>query len=648
MAQDPLSLYSIFHLNISFSSIEEERRADVIRRCYWPLLHLAALPGMRIGIEASGHTLETVATIDPAWCPTLRRLIETGQVELVGSGYVQMIGPLVPPEITAANLTFGTETYARLLGCRPSVALVNEQAYAPGLVPLYLDAGYCALVADWANPFSHHPDWPGRLLYLPQQVLGSDGRNIDLLWSDTVGFQKFQRYAHDQMDCEDLLAFLDLHRQKGALSFPLYANDAEIFDFRPGRFSTEPPPGNGEWERIVRLYTQLAADPRFRLVLPSEVLGLADRPGGGTSLTLETADCPVPVKKQPKYNLARWAVTGRDDLGVNTLCWRSFEALRHHRDAPTAWWRELCYLWSSDFRTHITDRRWQSFCERLDRFATQVGATLPDPPFPPPVHTSGVPRVQHHKRHIDIETASLKVRLNPRRGLAIESCGRPGQPWLFGTLPHGWYDDIAYGADFYSGHIVMECGGHKLTDLDPVSPEIETVAGGIRVCGTLERQDWRIDKCLTIHDDRACLDLEFEITCELPHPAQLRLGAVTLNPDAFDRAHLSYAAHNGGYTSERHSLAKAVDLSRPAAFSVSTATCLGLTGGSLEIADHRHRVTIITPRTVAAVAGLVTCVDVRPSYFCRASFSARETDDTSPRETTRWIARRFAFRIEID
>ena len=34
----------------------------------------------------------------------------------------------------------GNEIYERLLGIRPSLALINEQAYSAGLVPLYLDA----------------------------------------------------------------------------------------------------------------------------------------------------------------------------------------------------------------------------------------------------------------------------------------------------------------------------------------------------------------------------------------------------------------------------------------------------------------------------------------------------------------------------
>ena len=36
-----LQVFAFFHLNLAFSSIEEERRGEVIARCYWPLLKLA-------------------------------------------------------------------------------------------------------------------------------------------------------------------------------------------------------------------------------------------------------------------------------------------------------------------------------------------------------------------------------------------------------------------------------------------------------------------------------------------------------------------------------------------------------------------------------------------------------------------------------
>src|SRR5258705_2190294 len=90
-----LRVFAFFHLNLAFSSIEEERRAEVIARCYWPLLRLAK-KHLHIGIEVSGYTLEQIALHDPAWIAQARALLAQNKIELIGSGYSQMIGPLVP------------------------------------------------------------------------------------------------------------------------------------------------------------------------------------------------------------------------------------------------------------------------------------------------------------------------------------------------------------------------------------------------------------------------------------------------------------------------------------------------------------------------------------------------------------------------
>ena len=31
----PLRLFTVFHLNLCYSAIEEEQRLEVMRRCYW-------------------------------------------------------------------------------------------------------------------------------------------------------------------------------------------------------------------------------------------------------------------------------------------------------------------------------------------------------------------------------------------------------------------------------------------------------------------------------------------------------------------------------------------------------------------------------------------------------------------------------------
>ncbi|HRR42652.1 MAG TPA: hypothetical protein P5244_15580, partial [Syntrophales bacterium] len=67
MTTPNLKLYTIFHLNLAYSSIEEEQRPEVIRRCYWPLLKLVRDYSLPFGVEATGYTLEEINRLDPNW-----------------------------------------------------------------------------------------------------------------------------------------------------------------------------------------------------------------------------------------------------------------------------------------------------------------------------------------------------------------------------------------------------------------------------------------------------------------------------------------------------------------------------------------------------------------------------------------------------
>lgn len=666
-----LQLYNFFHLNLAYSAIEEEERPKVIERCYWPLLRLARRRDLPFGIELSGYTLESIAEIDPGWVAELRALVNDGPCELIGCGYAQIIGPLVPPEVTAANLRIGHQVYEALLGCRPTVALLNEQVYSSGMVPLYQEGGYQAVIMEWNNPAREHPDWDPEWRYLPQLACGPGGERIPLIWNKSIAFQKFQRYAHGELELDELLAFVRGHRStERTRALPLYGNDVEIFDFRPGRYMTEAPlHDEGEWARIDRLYAALQSEPELRFIRPSEVLALRSLSGADQPLRLESPAQPTPVKKQDKYNIVRWAVTGRDDLGINTLCWCLCEALRTNPAAADADWRELCYLWSSDFRTHITATRWQRYHDRLSGFAKRWLDPLPDAaPQPPrilandakqptsggcsapgisastadafPTRVSSQPRrahtliaVRREGRFLDIRGERLQVRLNCLRGLALDRFTdlHIGEGPLCGTLHHGYFDDIRWGADYYSGHLVFESPGRpKITDLNPVEPTVTSVSGGLCVSGSIATPLGPVEKRWWIDDAAGRLRLQLRLCWDEPVVGSLRLGHITVMPGAFDAETLSYCSHNGGTVMESFPLAGA-DFAhgRAVSFLVSASHAVGLTGGLITLGDDRTRLHLHCDKTQTAMIALVEHHPVQGRHFTRIALSARELDDTS-------------------
>lgn len=649
----PLHLFAFFHLNLAFSSIPEEQRARVIARCYWPLLTIAERHRVPFGIEASAYTLEVIRDIDPRWLTKLRQLCDDGLCEFIGAGYAQLIGPLVPAAVNRHNLRLGHQRYEALLGRRPRVALVNEQAYAAGLVAHYLEAGYEAIIMEWDNAARAHPEWDRRWRRYPQYALGTDGEKMPVLWNKSIAFQKFQRYAHGEISLDDYFTYLDAQSAEMTGVFPLYGNDAECFDFRPGRFMTEAPlADDGEWARIDALIARLKASDRYRFVSPSGALTFLNDPLGGHALSLQSASQPIPVKKQEKYNPLRWAVSGRNDLQINTDCWQLYDALAQHPQPNDEDWRELCYLWSSDFRTHITEPRWQAYRARLDAAlarhvgqnrhpAKQIAAT------PAPASDTARPEITLGERLLHIRGQRLDIALNLRKGLAVEHFidRTLGEDVLFGTLEHGYFDDIALGADFYTGHFVYEAPGKaKATDLARCEPGITWDGHALTVAASLPSAIGTIDKVWRIDDAAGTLDLALTLTVPAPAQGSLRLGHLTLAPTAFDATGLCFRTHNGGTQPETFAVGhEVVQHGRPVSFLVSANQALGMTEGWVELGDTRRCVRLAADKTAAALLGLVTFQTAAPTYFFRLALTAKELDDTAKPHDEQRITARLQF-----
>ena len=97
------------------------------------------------------------------------------------------------------------------------------------------------------------------------QIAFSGGYRIPVIWNDSIAFQKFQRYAHDDdTTLDNVFKYLE---QKGDSKknkwLCLYGSDAEVFNFRPGRFYVEKEIKHDEWERIRKLYEYMSKRPNL-------------------------------------------------------------------------------------------------------------------------------------------------------------------------------------------------------------------------------------------------------------------------------------------------------------------------------------------------------------------------------------------------
>lgn len=622
-----MKLFAIFHLNLMFSSIPEEERPQVVKRCYWPLLNLIEEYDLKLGIEASGITLEIIQDIAPKWIEKFSSLLSQNKTEFIGCGYGQIIGPLVPASVNQANLHTGNTVSEKILGLCPDIALVNEQAWSAGLVEHYIKAGYKGVFMDYDNP-ARFADWDNTIQHYPQRAIGVSGESIPILWSRSMVFQKLQRFAHGEIELTEYINYIE-NLKTGDGWLPIYGNDAEIFDFRPGRYKTEAEFGDkSEWECIKEAFKTLQAR-KHTFHLPSQVLSDLDHPLGGKKISLCTAQQPVPVKKQQKYNLTRWAVSGKDDFHMNSLC-RAVTAKLEDMDATDPLvqekWQELCFCWSSDFRTHITPKRFAKATYRLNKLAKSLNAKINEPTFKV---TGKTPELK--SRLLNIETENTSVSINTAKGLAIHKAAfaKHGQTPSFGTVEHGYFKDISLGADFFSGHLIMEGPGNpKETDLSKIVPRISEEQKYIQVACEMEIHQGHLEKAVRVHKQKQQIDILYRFQLNEKPQGYIRLGHITLLTENFNTERFFYTVANGGLREEFYLDDKSFDHSNNVSFLVSSSHATGMTDSKLVIGGEKTALAITPVVSEHAFIAMVTCRQADPTPFVRVAFSMQEMDET--------------------
>lgn len=649
-------LYSIFHCNLAFSSIPVEHFPLVVRNCYWPLLELCE-DGFPMAIEMPAWTLDEVRKIDSSFVRKLSSLWRQGKCEFIGSGYSQAIFPLIPAEVNEWNLDIGGKLYKKMLGKKPSVAFVNEQTWSAGLAGLYKKAGYKAIIMEWNN-CQRYNNYPPEYLYFPQTALGAplkDGRRpeIPVIWNNSIAFQKLQRYCQGLLPEGEYLAYLKKHIPSGG-AFPLYGNDAEIFDYRPG---DESPGVMGEHRRMRGLLKKISGLKNLEFVTPSVLLQkMKDRPGAFHPVSLESAETPVPCKKQEKYNPLRWAVTGRDSVHVNTQCHRAFNNIKEIESRGLAdsvrveeFRKALCYLWSSDFRTTTTDEKFLDYQNRMGWLQVETAKLVGSGPKK---RMRAVKKIEggiktriitEDDYTLSLRGPGIKVSFLKNKGLAIKELTFPGispHP-LLGTLEHGYYEDIELGADFFSGHLInVQRDGRKVTDLVQVRPEIEKEGGRISITGRIPLEMGILWKRYEIDLARPTLRLTYDLKTNGLSASSLRLGIFTFFPHAFHRDSLFFEAINGGSAVERTTLkGHIVAHDKPVSPSISASSCLGATEGWVSVGDRQKKIIIRADKarlfSVPMVRYQETERDHGPkgkenkNFFFRIIHSIGEVDDTA-------------------
>ncbi len=642
--------FLIFHHNLAFSSVPASHYRFIISHVYEQILELAE-DGIPLGLEYTGETLEIIQQLRPDFIRRLRSLVQDEQAELIGSSYSQAIFPLIPAEVNLWNLQLGLKTYEQLLDTRPELAYINEQCFSDGLPELYRDQGYKAMILDWMNARKGN-DWPVPWRFQP---LLHEPTGMHFLWNDSISFQKFQRTVWGELAPREWKNFIIRQEQLAAdlnvgnPVFSLYGSDAEVFDYRPGTLETRTA-ARGHFNRIRDLLTWIRSRSNTSAIeFPSWALRRGTshhRPPGVQKLC--TPAHPIKTKKQDKYNVTRWAVTGRASTRMNSQCFRLFNTLRSlqkssmDRDMLHFLQKEVVRLWGSDFRTHTTDEKIELFRNAMGAALFHAGAANSTDIVPSTQladHTGTTTKKPHsNDRRIILENNHCRLIVLKNRGLAVEEFSCSGAPALLGTIPHGYYADISLGSDFYTGHLMLLTqDGHQYTDLSNTIAEVDILETDntitVRNSTPMKLPGLLLCKTLTLGDHS--LTIEYEMYAKDLRPASLRLGICTFPPETFNRKSLFFETVNGGKNPERFILATTpVRQHTPVNHTVTCKHCLGNVNGQLIVGDSARCLAILTDHSELYSVPLVhfePALDQmgQKSYFLRIYHSICERDDVA-------------------
>ena len=209
---------------------------QAFRQSYHPFLEtLERHPSIRLALHYSGSLLDWLGDRQPQFLQRLRRLVRSGQVELLASGYYEPILPLIPEADRQGQLALMQAILRRQFGATASGLWLTERVWEPELPGTLARAGIRFTMVD-TNQFQVAKDvLPARLWYRDQDgedllgcyVTDYAGEMVTLFPSS-----KRLRYGMPFQEVAQTIAFLKqlIRDEPIAITF---ADDGEKFGLWP-------------------------------------------------------------------------------------------------------------------------------------------------------------------------------------------------------------------------------------------------------------------------------------------------------------------------------------------------------------------------------------------------------------------------------
>ena len=576
--------FLFFHFNLFFSSVDEDQRKYIIKNCYYPIIYIAKKYNIPINIEASARTLLEIQKIDKNFIKILKELIIEKKIYFVGSGYNQIISPLVPFEITSRNLEFGNYYYKKILGIRPETALINEMAFSESISEIYFDSGYKNIIIDIDNLVLSTKNKKKQIPNIC--FFNSKKKKLDIIYASSYLFQQFQSCIYGDISINKYLNILNIHKNKFSTNFPIYSGDAEVFNFRPGRFFAERKKIYDEWSRIHELleniikknFINFCLIPNFKKNKSKDIIYNS------------VAEAPIITKKQPKYNISRWAVTGRMSQKINTDCFKIYKIKKKKKK--------------------ININKKNNFYE---------------------IKSSKKIFFDQEKTLLFVNTSKIKMVLNLRRGLVIDTLSFKSHNFIpiIGTVHRYKTNSIYEGADFYSGNITHEIISKmlKITDLNQVSPKIYEDKSIIKIYSTQDLKYSKITKIIELEKNSEKVIINTHYTSNEKNIGSMKINNITfLN---INKKRIIYSCNNGGKGNKKYELKKYFDQSLSPNKFVSISNGLGCTDSKLNFLIGKNNVNFEWDNAENYVLPSLQYKKINGQKILRIFYCNQEYDETS-------------------
>lgn len=619
--------YLLFHFNILFSSVEIKDRKKIISKCYWPIIYIAKDLKIPINIEASARTIEEIYNLDKKFIFELKKLINLKKIYFVESGLNQIIGPIVPHEINKYNLEIGKKKYKNFLNINSETALINEMAYSESLAEIYHDAGYKNIILDIDNTLDIRNK--KKKIAFSCYSRTSKNKKLNIIWASSFMFQKFQNYVYGDSSKDEYIQFLKKYSKYNNISLPLYSGDAETFNFRTNRFHAERKKSFDEWYRIYDLIQDLKKKTIYEFKLIPDL-----KLNGKKILSTITKDSEtIIVKKQPKYNIARWALSGRDNQKINTRCFNILKnkKLFFKKIKKNLFYETLLDFMGSDLRTHITKKRWKIFNKKIKKFEKLISKPKIRSEKRKSITRKKIFTFNKEKTKIYFKNIHIKIIMNLRRGMSIDSLSFKSQKFLplLGTIKSENWKNIKHGADFYTGHFLQESLNPfiKITDLNPIS--IKTYESNDKFFFEAKQKLklGNLKKTVSISKYNEEIELSQKYISKYKTTNSIKMNNITFNN--FEDKKIKFCLKNGGRGYEKFKLNNFFDQTTPPTKYVSVNSGLGCTNSELIFLIGKNKIKFKWDNADCFVLPMIQYKKINNYKLLRVFFSTEEYNETS-------------------